>query len=228
LGIALDFLTRYAGIIADTSAADTGIILGLSEDINVPRFDWKSGTSVKAALDEVMEDTLHWYVVVDGVIKFYELSEVTGRPIALGTDWESSYSGTKIVQVDKAPDFEDLRNEVMAIALEQVPEGQGTEINDIPLFPLVELRRVNTTPNFPWARSLIQDYPGALTPEQLAVRVDRLVAMTATYIVTGRTSIPGNANIKPYDRWGSLIIKSVTHNVDLVAKTWTTDLEFWG
>lgn len=228
LGVALDFLTRYAGIISNTGAADTTVILGLSEDIAVPRFDWKSGTSVKTALDEVMEDTLHWYVVRDGVIYFYELTEITGLPLILGPDWEGSYPSTKVVSIDKTPDFDDLRNELMALALEQVPEGKGTEIEDIPLFPMVELRRVGTTPDFPWARSWIQDFPGALTRDQLIDRVDRLVAIASTYVVSGRTSIPGNANIKPYDRWGSLIIKSVTHSVDLISKTWTTDLEFWG
>ena len=228
LSVALDFLTRYAGIISDTAAADPAVILGLSEDINVPRFDWKSGTSVKTALDEVMEDTLHWYVVRDGSIYFYELSDVTGLPVVLGPDWEPTYPSTKIVSIDSTPDFEDLRNEIMAIALEQVPEGKGAEIDNVPLSPLVELRNVVTTPDFPWARSMVQDYPGALTPDQLEDNVDRLVALVANYIVSGRTTIPGNANIKPYDSWGDYIIKSVTHNVDLVGKTWTTDLEFWG
>jgi len=228
MGVAVDFLTKYGGIIANMSGANPSVVLGLSEDINVPRFDWKSGTSIKSALDEVMEDTLHWYVVRDGYIYFYELSEINGLPLALGTNWEGSYPGTKIVSIDGTPDFEDLRNEVMAIALQQVPEGQGTEIENLPLFPLVELRNVSTVPDVPWARSLIRDYPGALTQPQLEDRVDRLVALFSTYIITGRTSIPGNANIKPYDTWGSTIIKSVTHNVDLVGKVWTTDLEFWG
>ena len=70
--------------------------------------------------------------------------------------------------------------------------------------------------------------PGYITEAELSDFADRRQAQSSHYITLGRTTVPGNASIKPYDRWGSMIIYSVTHNVDLVAKTWTTDLELMG
>jgi hypothetical protein len=225
LGVALAFLSDYAGISRNTGAANTGITLSASQDINVARFDWKSGTNIKTAIDEVMEDTLHWYVVRDGVIYYYALG-ANGLPLSLGGDWSGSYPDAKLVMEDLSPDFEDLRNEILVLGLEAIPSGQGSIIDQLPNFLRAAKRTTVTTPDVPWAKSIVRPMPGFITQATLETQADRLQAITSTYEIVVPTTIPGNANIKPYDRWGSFVIYSITHNLDFNSKTWTTDLEF--
>lgn len=226
LGEALDFLAGYAGIFMDTSNANTLEVLSWSEDPNVARFDWSAGTSVRSALDDVMQDVKHTYVVQDGIIYFYRTDDV-GLPINAGaTDWGGSYPNTQIVTDEQTPDFEDLRNTAVALAQQTVYQGEGSKIEDPPTVLRIETRRISTTPEIPWERSWVQPMPGIIqNTEQIEDFADRMSALAGHYLTIGRTSIPGNANIKVYDKWNGLTIMSVTHNVDLVGKTWTTDLE---
>jgi len=228
LSDAFDFLVRYAGIIGDQSNAPTasGIRLQASEDINVARFDWKSGTSIRSALDDVMEDTLHHYVVRDGKIFLYRLNGFTGLPTNVGPDREPSYPSTLVVTQDQNPDFEDLRNEIVVIALRAILDGQGSDVSNPPTFPRIATVTNVTTPDVPWAKSIIRPLPGFLTQDEIEDSASRIAVELSTYEILGRTTIPGNANIKPYDQWGDFLIYSITHNIDFQAKSWTTDLEF--
>jgi len=224
---AIRFLTKYAGLRVNFAGAPSAGVdrLSVSEDVNVARFDWKSGTSVKSAMDDVMEDLQYNYVVRDGTVYIYEL-DASGLPVFSGPDREPGYTGVNIINEDQSPDFEVLRNEILVIGLEAVPEGTGTDIGNIPTFPRFEKRTTTTTPDVPWAKSVVRPLPGTLTLAQISDIADRVQAMTKNYYILGRTTIPGNASIKPYDKWGSFIVYSVTHNIDFNAKTWTTDLEF--
>jgi hypothetical protein len=223
---AIDYLTKYAGLIDNLAAAPNAatIDLQVSEDVNTARYDWKSGTSVRSALDDVKTSVLHEYVVRDGQIFFYELDGLTGFPKFPGPNRAGDYPSTRVMQVDQNPDFEDVRNEIVVIGLEGVPGGQGTNQN-IPTFPRVENRKSNTTPDIPWAKSIVQNLPGVNTEAQVSEQADKLRDSLKTYDVLGRVTIPGNADIKPYDTWGNFLIFSVSHNLDFTAKTWTTDLE---
>jgi hypothetical protein len=227
LKTAMDFLTKYAGLNVDYSNAPNAAAdrLSVSEDVNVPRFDWKSGTSVRSAIEDCMNDLNYEYVVRDGVVYVYELNNF-GLPVFTGPDWEPSYPDTKLILENQTPDFEDLRNKIVVTALKQVPEGSGSNIKDVPLWPRFERRDTITTPDIPWAKTMFQAISGALDEPELSAIADNFQQKTANYLVIGRTTVPGNANIKPYDRWGSLYIISVTHNIDFNAKTWTTDIEF--
>lgn len=221
----VDFLCKYAGINYDLSDADATVVLSVTEEINSARFDWKTGTSVRTALEDALKDVQHWYCVRDGVVFIYELG-TNGLPVNLGPDRSGNYSIYNIVNIDRTPDFEDLRNYIVVMALQKVPEGQGTDIATVPTLPMIEARTKETTPDVPWARCLVQALPGTLDQAQLATVADRLSNMSTVYEVTGKLTIAGNAKIKPYDQWGEYVIYSVTHNLDLEAKTWITDLEF--
>ena len=225
-GVVSDFLSRYAGIIGNTSHANTSVRLGSTDDIAAVRFDWKAGTTVRSALDDVMADTLHSYVVMDGAINFYQLNPTTGLPISFGTDWSGQYPNSRTVMYDATPDFEDLRNEIVVLALQQIADGQGTNIENLPAFPRIQAQSNTTTPDIPWAKTLVRPLPGMLDPTQIDTAVQRLSASCSRYELLGRTTIPGNALIRPYDMWGQYVIYGVTQNIDLRSKTWTTDLEF--
>ena len=226
LGEVIDFLSKYAGLVADTSNADTNVEMPISESIDKPRFDWKTGTPVREALEETMNETNHLYVVRDGVIFFYQANAATGLPLYSGTDWAGQYPNTKIVMEDISPDFEDLRNEVVIGMLQPIPDGQNTEWDKSMMMPRIELVNQNTVPDIPWARSQFKALPGNLTEAEAQGAIARMQANSSSYVVLGKTTIPGNADIKPYDRWGWLVIYGVSHNVDLQGKKWTTDLEF--
>ena len=229
LSSAFTFLAKYVGIIPDFSFAPGAVTVRLSAstDINVARFDWKTGTSVRSALDEIMQDTNFNYVVRDGRIFLYRLGGLTGLPTLLGPDRSVGYDDTVIVSYDTTPDFEDLRNQIVVIGLEKVPDGQNTSVEELPIFPRIELRTNSTTPSVPWAKAIVKPISGFMDSSDYGDIADNIASATKVYQLTGRTTIAGNADIKPYDRWGSdLVIYSVTHNMDFQAKTWTTDLEF--
>lgn len=226
LGVAINFLTKYAGIAAQTGFANTGVTLGVTDDIAAVRFDWKAGTTVRSALEDVMADTLHNYVVRDGYIYFYSLNSVTGLPNIAGTDWKGGYPDAKTIMYDATPDFEDLKNEIVVLALQQIADGQGTNIQNMPAFPRIIVKSVATTPDVPWAKTMVRPLPGMLDMQKIDLSAQKLTASCSVYELMGRTSIPGNALIRPYDTWGNFIIYSVTQNIDLKTKTWTTDLEF--
>lgn len=225
LGNALNFLTRYAGIVSNLAAANPFIDLSVSEDINVARFDWKSGTSVRTAIEDCMKDTNHAYVVQQGQIQFYQLDN-NGLPVTLGFNWQPTYPSTKTVTTDQTPDFEDLRNEIVVIGLEEIFDGQNTNLESIPTVPRFEIRENFTVPDVPWAKSIVEVTPGFLTLSEIEDYADQIQKRTNHYESIGRTTVPGNANIHVYDRWGSAVIFSVSHNIDFNSKTWTTDLEF--
>jgi hypothetical protein len=222
---AVDYLCRYAGLNYNMANANGSIALSATEEINSVRFDWKSGTTVKSALEEILQDVLHWYCVRDGMVYIYELGD-NGLPVSLGPNRSGGYNSQNIVNRDQTPDFEDLRNYIVAMALQQVPEGTGTKINGVPTFPMLESRLNATTPDVPWAKCWVRAVPGALEPDKLSSIADRMAKMSTIYEMTGSLTIPGNASIKPYDQWDDNVIYSVTHTVDLEGKTWTTSLEF--
>jgi hypothetical protein len=224
----LDYITRYAGIVADYTAAPAVLTteLTINQDVAAPIFDFKIGTSVKEGLKQVMENVRHTYVVRNGEIFFYELDPDTSVPKILGTDWGPSYPDTKIVQVEQNPNFDVIRNQIVAFSLREIPDGKGAD-PDLPLFPAFGLVSQTTEPEFPWMKAWLEPVNGII-PGQ--AELDKIVASMAeqskAYIITGRTTIPGNASIVPYDKFGDLVISSVTHNIDFVSKSWTTDLEF--
>lgn len=230
LSDAIDYLCRYAGLISDLANAPTAGVkrLQATDDINTARYDWRPGTNVRSALDEVMESTLHRYVVRDGKIYFYELDPLTGWPIFVGVDWSVSYPSTRMMQVDQSPNFDVIRNDIVIIGLEGVLEGSGTEMKAINNYPRVERRKSITSPDVPWAKSMVENMPGLVTAAEIIQQADNVAALTSTYDILGKVTIAGNAQIRPYDTWGDYLIYSVTHNMDFQSKVWTTDLELHG
>lgn len=231
LGETCDFLCKYAGLNADYSKADRTCKLPSSTDVNSPIIDFKTGTPVVQALQEIMELTHHWFVIQpDGKIYFYELSITDSLPESLGTDWSSSYPDYSfIVSDNQQPDFEDIRNEIVVMGLKQMG-GTNTSLKDFQLFPLITWEKQITNPVYPWSRPIVYPVKGFVTQETLEQVYSNIRGFTQKYEVQGSLSIPGNSNIWVYDTWTmggkQYVITNVTHNVDLQSKTWTTDLEF--
>lgn len=230
---AVNFLTKYGGIKRNYTHVSAGRRverLSSSEDISSPFFDWRTGKSVLEAIGDVSENLNCTFVIRDGVCYFYERDDTTGLPTSPGPDRLPDYPDTKVQSVEQTPDFEDIRNEIVLVGLERGTAGSGTDIANIPLVPKVKAESQLTTPTFPWAKSLVYAIPGYVDDERMDKIYDKIKGPAKRFETSGRTTIPGDARIKPYDQWGTgadrMLIISVSHNIDFVAKTWTTDLEF--
>jgi len=234
----VDFLCRYAGINYSLAHADGDSRLDSSTDISAPLVDFKTGTTVLDALNQVMELSHHNFVMSpDGVLLFYELEE-DGLPPAsdLGPDRREDYPNVKIMSIDRTPDFEDLRNEIVVIGLQEIKTEErqptfkvseaGGASNSV-LLPLIltQNQHDEITPRVPWSKPMVYGVPGFVTEEKLEDIMDNVSRLTKVYELTGSVSIPGDPRIVPYDRFGEYIIYSVTHSIDLQAKTWTTSFE---
>ncbi len=225
---AINFLSKYGGISWTTIAGAnvSGVNLTASDDISSPYFDFANGTPVVQALERVMENTQNTYVVEDALIKVYGIDGSNGLPIKAGaTNWELSYPNVKLLLSDQRPIFDNLRNEIVVIGLEEVTVGSGKDIATIPLFPKIGIVSQTTVPNFAWAKSLVAPVQGHLDDNKIADVASKLGAVSKNFDVAGKVQIPGNASIELYDKWGSLLISSYTHNYDSQSKVWTTDLE---
>jgi len=223
------FLTQYSGLIRNMAYAAGSRKLPSSDDIAAPLVDFKTGTTALDAMNQVMELTAHNYVIhKDGQIYFYALA-TDGLPIILGPDRSGDYPNTEVITIDRSPDFQDLRNERLILGLQKIEPSsrQVVEGAELPIFPLILWsREYGTDPYIPWSKPIVYGVPGYVTDEKLEDIDTQIQSLTKIYELTGRTSIPGDSRIMPYDRWGSYVIVSVSHNVDLQGKTWTTDLEF--
>lgn len=231
LGDVCDFLCKYGGLDANYSKADVTVKLPASTDINNPIVDFKTGTPIIQALQTVMELTHHWFVIQpDGRIHFYELSTNDCLPVTLGPDRSSSYANYNyIMSTNLTPDFEDIRNEIIVIGLKQMG-GTNTSLKDFQLFPLITWQKQTTTPNYPWSRPWVYPIKGYVNQSILTNVYNNIKGFTQRYEVQGSLTIPGDSRIWVYDQWTlngqSYVITSVSHNLDLASKTWTTDLEF--
>jgi hypothetical protein len=223
---AIDFLSRYGGI-SFTAMAGSNMLTNLtaSDDISSPYFDFANGTPVVQALEQVMENSQNTYIVEDGLIKVFGINALNGLPISFGTDWEPSYPNVKLLMDDQKPIFDNLRNEIVVIGLEEITSGSGKDLLTIPLFPKIGIVSQVTVPNIAWAKSLVAPVQGHLDDARINTVASRLAAVSKSFDVSGRVQIPGNASIALYDKWGSMLISSYTHNFDSQSKVWTTDLE---
>lgn len=222
----LQFLCRYAGIVPDVSHADSSCILPSSEDIQSPLIDFKTGTTVGDAINQLMELSAHNYVIhKNGICRFYKLRQ-NGLPYYIGTDYSSYHPNTRKIAVDNTPDFEDLRNEIIAVGLRKV-ETSSRDSTDVimPDFPLIVSDYNYTKPYIPWSKGMLYGVPGFVTEERLGEIVDNLKSLTSQYELAGRVTVPGDSRLEPYQMWGEYIIISVTQNLDLQNKSWTTDIE---
>lgn len=224
---AASFLAGYAGVVSDFTYDEDATTdqLSSSADVNVARFDWKSGTPVRSAFDDICNDLARTFVVRDGKIFFYKLNPATGFPIDESTnDWSVDYPSVKVQSYDITPDFDNLRNQIVGMSMQSMPQGQNTN-QEFPQYPRIVTVANVTVPDIPWMRAMVESYPGFMSVEKLNDIATNRSIQCKNYELFGSVSIPGDARIKPYDFWGEYIISSVSHSVDFNSKTWTTSLE---
>jgi len=218
------YICKFAGVAYNLSSADQGVRLQMSTDpIETVCFNWTTGLICRQALDEICKDTAHGYVTIDGVIKFFQ-RESDGRPNYTGTTW-TGFDGTNIQNIEMNPNFENLRNQIVLIGMRKITEDAQKDFPDkFPVFPMTSLRNNSTTPHIPWPKRLCYTVPGFPTQNELDKIADKIAKGSNYYEIMGSTTIPG-ADIKILDKFLGYIVIGVTHNIDLVGKTWTTSLQ---
>jgi len=247
-----EYLCNYGGVDRDmsyvTSAVHDGSLrprylwerLPATTDIAAPMFDFKAGTTISDAISQTMKEVAYWYFIDRfGKMRFYDLYLGTDgfvtrsglpRNITNETDAKTfwGYDNTKITSIDMSPEFEDIRNEIILIAMQDVRITSSKGVAEVPLNPIIAKAGQDTNPNFPWQRGLVEGLKGILTEAEIDDILTVRLADTYNYETSGKTQIPGNALIDPYMRWGGneFVITTVSHTVDFNGKTWTTDLEF--
>ncbi|MCK9154615.1 MAG: hypothetical protein M0P12_00725 [Paludibacteraceae bacterium] len=218
------YLCKFAGVAYDLSSADQSVRLQMSTDpFETVCFNWTTGLICRQALDEICKDTAHGYVIKDGLIKFFQrLSD--GRPNYTGTIW-TGFDGTNIQNIEMNPNFENLRNQIVLIGMRKITEDAQKDFPDkFPVFPMTALKKNITTPSIPWPKRLCYTVPGFPTQNELDNIANKIAKGSNYYEIMGSTTIPG-ANIKILDKFLGYIVIGVTHNIDLVGKTWTTSLQ---
>ena len=239
----LEFLCKYGGLFFNSALQYHGNVINLttpivsSENISSPIVDFKAGTSILDALNQICELTHHsFYIKRDGKIHFYELGS-NGLPVtgALGYDWAGLYGSTgytlKMNSKDSTPDFADLRNQIVGIAQTET-NASGSDIKEIPLFPLTVALANPTTPTIPWSKQWVYPINGVVDETTLNGILNNAAALSQRYLLSGNITIAGNPYIEPYDRWTiegtTYIVESVGHSIDFNGKTWNTTVQLFG
>lgn len=223
----LGYLAAYAGLSLDLSGySNPSIQLTSSVDFQSPVFDIKTGTPVADALNTVCENILAIWYVENGILVVKEIHE-DGFPTK-GIEVSASYPDSKIISYDAKPDFSNLRNEVIVFSLKSNEAGNDRNIGAVPFIPRIETAQQTTNPEFPWAKQMFRGVPGIVDNASAGDIMDRLLARSIAYDLTGGVTIPGNASIKLCDTFRGLLIVGINHSVDLSQKQWTTTLSLAG
>lgn len=224
------YICQAAGVSFDL-ASSNDVQLAISTDINSVIYNWSTGITCKSALEQICKDTANRWFPYDGKIIFYALDEV-GAPKNY-TSNTFSLMGKGIQQYDARPDFDNIRNQCLLIAMEKPPTGKGkTFPEDWPVIPITSLKKQDTDPFIPWQRAICYTFPGFTVQEELDNMAENIMRSTIKYELFGSVTIPGKI-VAPLDKvslddTGSSVlytVVSVKHNVNLEAKAWTTSLE---
>jgi hypothetical protein len=214
----------------DLSSAND-VQLTISTDINSVIYNWTTGITCKSALEQICKDTANRWFPYDGKIIFYALDSTGAPKNYIGSTF--TLLGKGIQSYDARPDFDNIRNQCLLIAMEKPPAGKGkTFPENWPAIPIVSIRKTKTNPEIPWQRAICYTYAGFSTQPELDKMADNVVRSSNKYELFGGTTIPGKI-VSPLSRVKisdsstdeSFVVVSVQQNVNLESKSWTTTLE---
>jgi hypothetical protein len=216
---AIRYLCGYAGVPCSTTSSWT---LSSSTDISSPRFDFKTGTTCMDAINTLCEDAgMMWVIQPNGIMEFHEIG-ANGLPIGSGGGGGDSSAFT-MVSYDTSPDFEDLRNQIVVVGMHQAGStARDTVSNGLPVYPIIMTQSQQTTPEFAWMRGYLYSLPGYSDIDGVQRALNHLGSVSRIAEMTGSMSGPGRSGIRLLDGFGGGIVVGITHNIDLVSKTWTT------
>lgn len=243
----LKYLASYGSVAMNFDNASPNDLLPASSNISVAIVDFKLGTSVWDAMNQVAELTGHMFVLQpDGVIWWYKVSDSTGIPFARTGHQMWTYPNSRVVSSTSDPDFSQFYNHIIVMAM-QAPTTNvknPLEVVDLPLQPLIAGARLrNTNPDISWSKLCVLPQTSFFTEKELNKIAYRYTRQAQSILWNGSTTIPGNLAIKLLDTFsnnpaltegealsddaemrGEFLISGITHNVDIVSKNFTTQL----
>lgn len=234
----IQFLATYGGLTFDDTQyhGDPSNLDGpiaSSTDISNPLFDFRIGTSIFDAMNELADKTHHtWYIKRDGTLHWYEIQD-DAQPVP-GFDWTGFYDspGSYTLTLnsrDNTPDFSDLRNEIVAFSLATNNTGV---IEGAPLFPNIVQLSNPTFPTVPWSKMWAVGVPGVMDQSALEDIANNYALKGKRYLQSGSITVAGNPYIEPFDVWSIgghfYHVESVSHTMDFNSKTWTTSVQVFG
>lgn len=244
----LEYLASYGNVAMNLDNAKPDDLLPASSNISVAIVDFKLGTSVWDAMHTVAELTAHMFVLQpDGVIWWYKISEVNGLPQAKSGHQMWSYPNTRVVSATSEPDYSQFYNHLILMAM-QAPTTNvknPLEVVDLPMQPLIAGARLkNTNPNISWSKLVVTPMTSFFTEKELNKQTYIQAKRAQSILWNGNTTIPGNLGIRLFDTFsnnlsvsggtkalsddsemrGEFLVAGITHNVDIVSKNFTTQL----
>jgi len=216
------WMADYAGVPFVSFAGAYRLPAG---SIMSPVVDIKTGTPVWDGIQEICK--------LGSTITFFDrLGILTQRGVGTTSNVNWLYPVHKIENYDDKPDLSSMRDTVVVAAL----VGEG-EIDPMQVMspdpknmnpdvqPMMIARQFATVPRFPWSKMMFYAVQGIITRGQLRKAAIEITKGVTRPRATASITIPGNAQVELLDRFnGAWAIVSITQNIDMQAKTWSTQL----
>jgi len=188
--------------------------------------DFKTGTPVWDAISEIQRHaaTLAYFDRF-GVLQYRDVAQTTG------VNWD--YQTQKVISYNDKPDLAQMRDTLVIAALVLPPDGRvdpmrflRNEFNEQDIArPALVVRRLNTTPVFPWSKMMFYVIPGFLKQNDLNRAASKISEGVSRPRASGSVTVPGNAEMELLDTFNSdWVIVGISHNISTGQKIWTTTL----
>lgn len=214
--------------------------LSASSVLGQVRHEFKMGTSLWDALQEVADDTANYIVVQpDAKLYIYKINQYgePEHPDFTPINW--NYPSARVLNFSRNPDFSQFYNKLIVMALQNgaaQTSGATDQTNpldndkiasDLPLFPIavgVDLTQ-QTIPHIPWEKLIVKPLESFWTTTALQKYAKTLAKQSLSIYYTGTTTIPGNLGINLWDKFNNQYwITGISHSFDVASKRLTTDL----
>jgi hypothetical protein len=218
---AMAYMAVYGGFPINTNLA-TPFKLISSYNINNPVIDFPMGTPVSQAMDTIAQyGGALYYFDRFGTCIYIDVQSSTG------TNW--NYPDLALESFSDEPDSTWVRNQIMILALVAYPQpGKplATNFENVPTQAVMLSVNLDTYPTFAWAKMAVYAIPQMVKDvNELQRQAVQIAKGQSRPRSSARCKIPGNAQIELLDtinyKW---IVTSISHQVDLQRKTWSTDI----
>jgi hypothetical protein len=218
---AMNYMAVYGGFPIDTSLAAPFKLIS-SYNINNPVVDFPMGTPVSNAMDTICQYAGSvYYFNRFGICIYMDVQKSTG------VNW--NYPDLALESFSDEPDSTWVRNQIWITALvasPQIGKPLSTNVGTTSTQAVVLTVDLDTYPKFAWSKMAVYAIPQVVKDvnelQRLAVQISKGQSRPRS---SARCKIPGNAQIELHDTInGKWLITSISHQIDLQRKTWSTDI----
>jgi hypothetical protein len=236
----VNFLCGWGNVERNLEFTNEEERLSASSVLGEVRHEFKLGTPLWSALQEVADDTANYIVVQpDAKVYVYKINQFgePEHPDFTPKNWE--YPTARVLNLSRNPDFSQFYNKLIVTALQNnaAATGGSTDNNnpldnaensdELPLFPIavgVDLTD-QSIPHIPWEKLVVKPLQSFWTQASLSKYAKILAKQSLSVYYTGSTSIPGNLGVRLWDKFNTdYWITGISHNFDITSKKFTTDL----